>query len=463
LPVLVLVTALVALVTSLGAPLIPSIARTYHVPLATGQWVLTAALLTGALATPTMGRLADGPHQRRVIEVALASVVGGCALSAVSGSFAVMVAGRAFQGLGMGLMPVTMAIARRLLPLHRVGRAVAVLSVSAAIGAGLGYPVTTMVAQLADFRAAYWFGAATAGVALVAAAVVLPGGTPGHRRPLDLLGVVTLGGATAGVLVVLSQGHAWGWTSPVTLGLLAGALGLAAVWVLHETRAPDPLIDVRQLAHRLVLTADLSGFLNAVATYLFIPVVVVFVQVPPAVGYGAGASVFVAGLLFVPFSVGTFAASRLVPAWDRHLGLRTMVPFGSLLFAGAALFFLLAPSELWAAFAAAGLAGVGIGFALAALPTFIVRAVPSGETGSAIGLYQVLRATGLAVGSAVAAALLAAFTPAGHQLPSAAGFKVSFAVAAGLCLATAVVSYVIPGPPAGRPPEAREPATVAEN
>ncbi len=100
LPVLVTVAALVAIISSLGAPLIPSIARSDHVSLSAAEWVLTAALMTGALATPAMGRLADGPRKRRVIEVALTVVLAGCVLSAVSTSFFVLILGRGLQGAG---------------------------------------------------------------------------------------------------------------------------------------------------------------------------------------------------------------------------------------------------------------------------------------------------------------------------------------------------------------------------
>ena len=90
-PTLVCVAVLVAVISSLGAPLIPSIATADGVSLSTAEWLLTAALMTGAVATPIMGRLADGPLKRRVIEVALIAVAAGCAISALSTSFAVMV------------------------------------------------------------------------------------------------------------------------------------------------------------------------------------------------------------------------------------------------------------------------------------------------------------------------------------------------------------------------------------
>ena len=108
--------------------------------LSTGEWILTITLLTGALATPVMGRLADGPRQRAVILVALAAVVAGCVLSAVSNGFTVLIIGRALQGVGLGLLPVAMAIARRNLPWEAARQTIATLSVTTAIGVGLGYP-----------------------------------------------------------------------------------------------------------------------------------------------------------------------------------------------------------------------------------------------------------------------------------------------------------------------------------
>src|SRR5471032_3007222 len=83
-PTLVAAGALMAVVSSLGAPLIPTLAHADHVSLSTGEWLLTITLLTGALVTPVMGRLADGPRQRNVILFALSCVVTGCVVAAVS-------------------------------------------------------------------------------------------------------------------------------------------------------------------------------------------------------------------------------------------------------------------------------------------------------------------------------------------------------------------------------------------
>src|ERR1700749_3600952 len=86
-PTLILSGSLMAVVSSLGAPLIPTLSHADGVSLSTGEWILTITLLTGALATPVMGRLADGPRQRPVMLAALGTVVLGCVLAAVSNGF----------------------------------------------------------------------------------------------------------------------------------------------------------------------------------------------------------------------------------------------------------------------------------------------------------------------------------------------------------------------------------------
>jgi MFS family permease len=444
-PTLVLSGSLMAVVSSLGAPLISTLSRDDGVSLSTGEWILTITLLTGALATPVMGRLADGTRQRRVILVALGAVVLGCVVSAVSNGFAVMLVGRALQGVGLGLLPVAMAIARRNLPRERARRTIATLSVTTAIGAGLGYPVTGLIAQVFDFRAAYWFGAVTVTGALVLAALVLPPSSAGTPRRFDVVGAALLSLVVIGVSVVLSEGGGWGWTSVRSLGIVIASMVLLAIWIPYELRIGHPLVDLRQVGNRSVLTADASGFLISIALYLLLPIIVVFVQIPQSAGYGFGASLVVSGLVLIPLSVGSFVASRFLVLYERHFGPRTMIPLGSVVFAVGAIFFALNHSALWEAFATAGIAGLGVGFTTGAMPGFIVRSVAPSETGSATGFYQVVRSIGLTVGSALSAAVLLAHTRPGQALPDVEGFEVALMIAAALCLTTAVVSFVLPG------------------
>jgi MFS family permease len=76
-PVLLFVGTVVAVISSLGAPLVPAIAATMATTLPNAQWALTVTLLVGAIATPVIGRLGDGPRRREVVLAVLAVVALG--------------------------------------------------------------------------------------------------------------------------------------------------------------------------------------------------------------------------------------------------------------------------------------------------------------------------------------------------------------------------------------------------
>src|SRR5436190_16289166 len=110
-PALLGIGLVVSVISSLGAPLIPTIAKDLHASLSATQWSLTVTLLVGAVASPVIGRLGDGPHRRTVLLSCLATVTAGGVVAALATSLGVLVFGRALQGLGLALMPLTMAAA----------------------------------------------------------------------------------------------------------------------------------------------------------------------------------------------------------------------------------------------------------------------------------------------------------------------------------------------------------------
>ncbi|MGW2965181.1 hypothetical protein ACWDGI_43005 [Streptomyces sp. NPDC001220] len=94
-PALMFIALVVAAVASLGTPLITSVATSFHVSLGSAQWTLTVALLSGAVATPVLGRLGAGRHRRATILATLAVVVAGSALTVLPLPFAwLLAAGR---------------------------------------------------------------------------------------------------------------------------------------------------------------------------------------------------------------------------------------------------------------------------------------------------------------------------------------------------------------------------------
>ncbi len=450
---------MVSIVSSLGAPLIPSVARSLGVSLDSAHWSLTSALLAGAVAAPILGRLGDGPYRREAILGGLAVVTAGGVVAGAADSLAVLIAGRAMQGVGLGLAPITMAAARDHLPAERAAAVIGTLSVTGAAGVGAGYPISGFVAAAFGVSGAFLFGAIMSAVALAAAFVVIPSSRQSSRVPLDVTGAVVLAAGLVSLLLAIAQGERWGWTSPEIIGLFAAAVVILALWALLQLRRDSPLVDLRQLRHRAVLTADLVAVMLGVALYMFLTLVTEFVQAPD---FGFSTSTLVAGLCLVPFSIFSLTASRAMVPLLRLLGTTAMLVGGSLVITASGVFFALAHSALWQAFAAMGVLGVGFGLTFAAIPGLISRAVPDEDVGSALGFYQVIRAVGFSIGSALTATILADHIPVGALEPTEQGYVAALWVGAGVCAAAAVVSAVLAGPGDPSPnPHLRDDAELA--
>jgi predicted MFS family arabinose efflux permease len=446
-PALLGIGLVVSVISSLGAPLIPTIAQEMHASLSATQWSLTATLLVGAVASPLVGRLGDGPHRRTVLLVCLGLVTLGGVTAALAQVLPLLIAGRALQGLGLALMPLTMASARDNLSRPRAETTIATLSVTAAVGVGLGYPITGWIADYVDVSAAFWFGAIASAVAFCAALVYVPASRPAtrHHGSLDVVGAVLVGGGVLALLLAVEKGPDWGWAAPATLGLALAAVVLLALWTRNELRVDHPLVELRLVRRRAVLTANVSGLVLGIAMYLGISLVTQIVQLPT----GMDESVFVAGLTLLPLSACSLVSSRLMPVVRRFAGPRSIIPIGAAINAVAMLFLALTGDAVWQAFVTMGIVGLGLGFTFAAMPTLIVGSVPRHETSSAMSFYQVTRYVGFSIGSGLAVTLLRAFD--GDGTPTADAYSSTLLVGAGLCLVAAAVAWLVPGRALTRP------------
>jgi MFS family permease len=442
-PVLVYLGTVTSVVSSLGAPLVPTIAHDTHVSLAAAQWSLTISLLMGAVATPTLGRLGDGRHRRPTVLGALVTVVVGCVLAALPAPFWLLLLGRGLMGVGLGLIPLTMAIARDALDGERRTRVVGLLSITAVAGIGLGYPLTGLIAEHLSFRAGFWFGGAVTAVGLALAWVTVPSVADRPAVRLDWVGALLLGAGVAGVLLALGQAESW--SSGLVVGLVLASAAVLAAWVGHELRTTNPLIDLRLVKDRTVLTADLTGLLAGIGMYALISMIIRFAQTPTSAGYGLGASIVVSGLLLLPLSVLSTASSRVAPVLGRRFGQRAVLPIGCGIFILANLLFAFERSSTLSVAAVMALGGLGVGCTFAALPGLIVGSVPAHETGSAMSFNQVLRYVGYSTGSALSATVLEGHTRAGHLLPDAGGYTTVALLGVVVLVVAGVVSAVVPG------------------
>jgi predicted MFS family arabinose efflux permease len=360
-------------------------------------------------------------------------MLGGCVLSALPAGFAVFLAGRALQGAGFGLVPLATAVARDDLPAGRSRPAIAAIGITTAVGIGLGYPLVGLLAEYLGLYAPFWFVAALSAVALAASATVLPA-SPARPARVDVAGAALLGLGITGLLLVLAEGPGWGWASATTLASAAVSGLLLAAWAGWELRARRPLIDLRLLRRRPVLAANVTAFGVAVGFYPLASLVVRFVQTPPAAGYGFGASVLVAGAMLTPFSLASFAASKVATRAARRTSAELVVAASCVVLIVSMVLFLVARDSYADIVVIMALAGFGVGCVYAVNPLQITGGVPADQTGSAMSFYQLVRTVGYSIASALSATVLVLYIPAGRLIPGDAGYS-----------AAAVVSIVVLG------------------
>ena len=440
--VLVFIAAVSTAIASLGAPLLPTIATTDHVSIAGSQWALTISLLTGAVATPVLGRLGDGSHRRTTILATLAAVAAGCGLSAAPLGFAGLLTGRALQGLGLGLVPLASSVARDDLPAGHSRRTIVVLGLTTAAGVGLGYPLAGLLAQYLGLSAPFTAGAILSGICLLVAVFVLPP-SPRRRAHLDPVGAVLLAVGVAAVLIAVSQGPGWGWGSWRVIAAAGIALVALPAWAASELRTSTPLVQLRILQQRSVLAANLTGVLVALGFYPFMSLVVRFVQTPPGAGYGFGASTVLAAMMLTPFSVASVVAKRPAIALAKRTSPDWAITASILLIAAGQLLFLVTHSGYSAVIAAMSLTGLGVGAVFAINPIQIVDGVPSHHTGSAISFYQLLRTVGYAIASALSATVLVASIHPGRNLPTNGGYGAALVVDLAILAAALLTSSLL--------------------
>ncbi|MFC4117225.1 MFS transporter [Nonomuraea zeae] len=442
-PALMFIALVVAVVGSLGAPLITAVAGEFEVSLAAAQWTLTAPLLVGAIATPVLGRLGAGPRRRQVILAILAVVVAGSLLTVVAPSFGWLLAGRVAQGAGLGLAALMMGVARDHLPQQRAGAAIALLSVASTVGIGIGYPLAGLLTNVSGLRAAYGLGLLITAGALAAAWRAVPQPPPGRSAVVDVPGAALLGAGLIALSLAISQTALWTEHPALAAALPVAAAVLLAAWVRRERRSAVPLVDFTLLRHPAVAGANVTMFLGGIGMYLLLTLVTRYVQTPASAGYGFGVDVFTAGLVLVPFSVLGFAGGKLAPRLRERLQAATVLAAGGGAVLAALVVFALARGQLWLAFAVMGLLGLGVGAFSAAMPAAILAATPPEETSSAMSFNQVVRSVGFSIGSALGGLVLAAHTGTGATFPAEAGYTTAAWAGAVAMAVTILISLVL--------------------
>jgi EmrB/QacA subfamily drug resistance transporter len=444
--VLALAGIVVSLMQTLVIPIVPELPKLLHAEPSDAAWAVTATLLAASVATPVVGRLGDMFGKRRMLLLSIVLLVSGSLVCGLADSLVPMIVGRALQGLAAAVVPLGISIMRDALPSDRLAGSTALMSASLGVGGALGLPAAAFIADNWNWHILFWVSAALGAVAFVLVLLIVPESKVRAGGRFDLVGSLGLSAGLVSLLLTVSKGGDWGWTSGTTLGLGAAAVVILLCWGWWELRSPQPLVDLRTTAKPQVLFTNLASIALGVSMFAMSLVLPQLLQLPEQTGYGLGKSMLTVGLVLAPQGLVMMAMSAVSAAVTKAKGPKVTLMIGALIVAAGYVLNIVLMSEVWHLVLVSCVIGAGIGFTYGALPALIMGAVDPTQTGAANSLNTLMRSLGTSFASALAGVILAQMTTdfGGTALPSENGFKVVMVIGAGAALLAFAVATFIP-------------------
>lgn len=396
-------------VTTLNSSMInvslPAIARAFDAPLGGKvEWVLIAYLVVAAALLLSVGRLADLVGRTPLWIAGLIIFGVGAALCGAAPSLDLLIAARAFQGIGGALIVASslVILCDTFLPAEH-GRVLGLIAVASAVSASVGPALGGSISGHLDWRWIFFMSVPLSLGAAFASRYVLPRDRIRGLVRFDLLGALLFGVGVVGMALLPSIGPQWGWASPQFVGTV-GIVVVAFICAgLGERRVPTPLLDLAFFRNRVFVAAMLRLILSRLA------LIAVSFLLPFYFEELRGFSAQWSGLLLTPLPlaimivgpIGGYLADRFPSRWLETLSLAIVALS---LFSLAHLGKSSSTQEI-----AMWLIAVGIGQGLFAVPNSkaILDTAPASEQGQASGLLSTGQVVGQSLSIAVASAIFA--------------------------------------------------------
>ncbi|HEX2173574.1 MAG TPA: MFS transporter [Dehalococcoidia bacterium] len=384
---------------------LPPIMESFQVPVAWATWLQSAYLVPYAIVLPLLGRAGDMYGHRRVMVIGTLVFLGASAACALTTNFPSLLAGRAVQAIGSAaLVPNGLAVISAVFPDRQRGRALGVWSAAASIGVVAGPTIAGFLVDRIDWQGIFWvnlpFGAAIA----LALWRGLPArvGEPGEDT-FDIAGALIFGTGLSALLVGITEMRFAG-LAPLTVGLMAGGIGLLGLLIWWERRQRSPVICLplfRIRAFNLLVTTDTLRALAMFSSSLMLPLY--FQQV-------LGWSPLASGLALIPYSLAMLLMSPFGGGLADRYGARPVAGTGLALLAFS--MFLYSRLDLDPAFqimfAALIVCGVAQGLCQAPLTSSVMKVSPEDEYAAASGLFNMFRFISGVIGTTGAGLLISA-------------------------------------------------------
>jgi EmrB/QacA subfamily drug resistance transporter len=394
---------------------LPQIARELHEPsLGTLSWILNGYAIIYAALLVLAGRLADQRNRKAGFLLGVAIFTAGSAACGAAASVPMLIAFRLVQAAGAALLtPTSLGLVLASYPAERRGGAVRAWTAAGGMAAALG-PAIGGLLVAASWRWVFLVNVPVGLVALVVGWRQLPD-VPGHPGPRpDALSALLVTAGVGGLTLGLVRGGAWGWSSPATIGVLAGAAVVLGLFALHCLRHRNPLIEPALFRVRSFSGASAATLLFSVSFGAMLLSIVLWMQ--DAWGWSAlrtGLAI-APGPLMVPLF--TFLVTGRLLA---RYGPAVVIGLGASVFSLGIIWWALVvrvQPDYLAVLPGMLATGMGVGLTLPSLMSTAAASLPPPAFATGSAVVNMLRQVGFAVGVAMLVAVLGSPHGAGAEL-----------------------------------------------
>lgn len=418
-----------SILQSLIVPVLPVIQDDLKTTTSGVTWAMTAWLISSAVATPLLGRTGDLVGRKRTLLAVIAAIAVGNVLAIFAPNIAVLIVARIIQGIGGAIFPLAFGLLREAFPAEKVPSAIGALSAVLAVASGLGTVLAGPLVGSLGWRGLFLIPLAGAVAGGIFTIFFVSDKAELAHGGVNIPSAILLSGWLVALLLPLSEGSEWGWSSPAVIGLFTLAGLLIVAWILVELRAKNPLVDMRMMRSPKIWPMNAAALFIGAAMFSVFAYFPRFVQTPASTGWGLGASVTESGLIMLPMLVTMGVAGFISGPLARFVGFRAQVAFSAALITLSTLAIAFIHAEVWQLLVEAAVFGLGLGLIYAALTSVVVQAVPPTQTGIASGMNTNIRTIGSSIGVTIMTVIVTASLGA-DGLPTQAGYETAFTTVA---------------------------------
>jgi len=416
--------------------ILPIVRQQFGASVAAVEWVITIYLLVLSALLLSVGRLGDLRGHRSVYVAGFLVFLLGSALCGVSPSVGVLIGARGLQAIGASmLMANSPAILTKSFPAEMRGRALGLQATMTYLGLMVGPSIGGWLANALGWRWVFYINLPVGLLALFLALHFVPRDAGSSaRQAFDVRGAVTFALGLVSLLLALNQGHAWGWASPLTLGLLAGSVILLIVFLRAERTVPAPMLDLSLFRQRTFSASAGSALLNYVCVYTML------FLLPFYLLQARGLTTAQAGVLLTAQPVAMAVVAALSGGVSDRIGTRlpSMLGMGLLAVGLWLLSGLTADTPSLVFVLKLGLAGLGVGIFVSPNNSALMGAAPGHRQGIAAGILALARNVGMVIGVGIAGAIyttVLSHSMSGETAAILEAIRIAYLTAAGIALA----------------------------